>query len=114
MSLERPMDSNSTDPAQLTSSIEALRREMAQLAERTQSLETQLQQKLREAAQQSQPGSGMGTLNEGLVLAISAAVAAYLGVKPHIREIRLQRGSRWVQEGRVTIQASHALTRHRG
>jgi len=43
---------------------------------------------------------------EELLLAISAAVAAYLGVKPHIRQIRLLGGVTWSQQGRVTIQAS--------
>jgi methylmalonyl-CoA carboxyltransferase 12S subunit len=43
------------------------------------------------------------------VLAISAAVAAYLGVRAHIRQIRLVSTGAWAQQGRVSIQASHRL-----
>jgi methylmalonyl-CoA carboxyltransferase 12S subunit len=43
------------------------------------------------------------------VLAISAAIAAWLGVHAHIRQIRLIRTGAWAQQGRVTIQASHRL-----
>ena len=49
-------------------------------------------------------------LNEELVLVISAAIAAFLGKKPHIRQIRLIGSAAWAQQGRVTIQASHALS----
>jgi methylmalonyl-CoA carboxyltransferase 12S subunit len=48
-------------------------------------------------------------ITEEEVLAISAAIAAYLGVHAHIRQIRLIRSSAWAQQGRVTIQASHGL-----
>ncbi|MGA2114585.1 MAG: hypothetical protein ABSH56_07510 [Bryobacteraceae bacterium] len=41
--------------------------------------------------------------------AIAAAIAAYLGVRAHIRQIRLIGSGRWAQEGRVSIQASHQL-----
>ena len=43
------------------------------------------------------------------LIAISAAVAAYLGVRVHIRQIRLIGSRAWAQEGRVSIQASHRL-----
>jgi methylmalonyl-CoA carboxyltransferase large subunit len=43
------------------------------------------------------------------LLAVSAAIAAYLGVRAHIRQIRLVSSSAWAQEGRVSIQASHRL-----
>ncbi len=48
-------------------------------------------------------------ITEEELLAISAALAAWLGVQPHIRQIRLIRTSGWAQQGRVTIQASHGL-----
>ena len=48
-------------------------------------------------------------LSEELILVISSAVAAFLGKKPHIRQIRLQGSATWAQQGRVTIQASHVL-----
>jgi methylmalonyl-CoA carboxyltransferase 12S subunit len=43
------------------------------------------------------------------LLAISAALGAYLGVRVHIRQIRLLSSSAWAQQGRVSIQASHIL-----
>ena len=49
------------------------------------------------------------TISEETLLVISAAIAAFLGVKPHIRQIRLLDGAPWGQQGRVTIQASHTL-----
>src|SRR5262249_31131005 len=48
--------------------------------------------------------------NEELVLVIAAAIAAFLGKKPHVRQIRLLESPAWAQQGRVTIQASHALS----
>jgi hypothetical protein len=48
-------------------------------------------------------------ISEEEVLAISAAVAAWLGVQAHIRQIRLIRTGAWAQQGRVTIQTSHRL-----
>jgi len=48
-------------------------------------------------------------ITEEEVLAISAAIAAWLGVQAHIRQIRLIRTGAWAQQGRVTIQASHRL-----
>jgi methylmalonyl-CoA carboxyltransferase large subunit len=46
---------------------------------------------------------------EEIILAISAAIAAFLGKRPHIRQIRLIGSGAWAQQGRVSIQASHAL-----
>jgi methylmalonyl-CoA carboxyltransferase large subunit len=43
------------------------------------------------------------------LLAISAAVAAYLGVRVRVRAIRLVSSRAWAQQGRVSIQASHRL-----
>lgn len=42
-------------------------------------------------------------------LAISAALAAYLGVRLRIKQIRLVSSAAWAQQGRVSIQASHRL-----
>jgi methylmalonyl-CoA carboxyltransferase large subunit len=48
-------------------------------------------------------------ISEEEFLAISAALAAWLGVQAHIRQIRLIRTDAWAQQGRATIQASHRL-----
>jgi len=63
----------------------------------------------------SRPATGQpGTpapqeISEEELTAISAAVAAYLGVRAHIRQIRLVSSRAWAQEGRVSVQASHQL-----
>ena len=49
------------------------------------------------------------SLTEEELLAIAAAIGAYLGVRAHIRQIRLVSTSAWAQQGRVSIQASHSL-----
>jgi methylmalonyl-CoA carboxyltransferase large subunit len=48
-------------------------------------------------------------ITEAEILAISAALAAYLGVRIRIRQIRLLSSQAWAQQGRVSIQASHNL-----
>jgi len=41
------------------------------------------------------------------MIAISAAVAAFLGVRARIRQVRLVQSSAWAQVGRSGIHASH-------
>jgi methylmalonyl-CoA carboxyltransferase large subunit len=48
-------------------------------------------------------------ITEEELLAISAAIGAYLGVRAHIRQVRLLSTNAWAQQGRVSIQASHSL-----
>ncbi|MBL8233241.1 MAG: hypothetical protein JNL98_32380 [Bryobacterales bacterium] len=48
-------------------------------------------------------------IDEELLLVISAAIAAFLGKRPRIRQIRLLHTGAWAQQGRVSIQASHVL-----
>jgi methylmalonyl-CoA carboxyltransferase large subunit len=55
------------------------------------------------------PVAAEAGISDEEVLAISAAIAAWLGVHAHIRQIRLIRTGAWAQQGRVTIQASHRL-----
>jgi methylmalonyl-CoA carboxyltransferase large subunit len=49
------------------------------------------------------------TIPEEILLVISAAVAAFLGERAHVKQVRLIRSPAWAQQGRVTIQASHQL-----
>jgi methylmalonyl-CoA carboxyltransferase large subunit len=49
------------------------------------------------------------SISEEVMLAIAAAVAAYLGERAHIRVVRLVPSQAWAQQGRVSIQASHRL-----
>ena len=57
----------------------------------------------------AEPAKKVDEFSEELLLAISAAVAAYLGKRPHIRAIRLLGSGAWAQQGRVFVQASHQL-----
>lgn len=50
-------------------------------------------------------------IDEQTLVLISAAIAAFLGKTPRIRQIRLRNTASWAQEGRATIHASHALTK---
>lgn len=48
---------------------------------------------------------------DDILLVISAAVAAFLGERPSIRQIRLISSQGWALQGRASIQASHNLGR---
>jgi len=48
-------------------------------------------------------------LPEDVLTAISAAIAAFLGVKAQIRQVRLVGREGWAQQGRASIMASHRL-----
>ena len=48
-------------------------------------------------------------LTDEELIAVSAALAAYLGVRVRIKQIRLLGSQSWAQQGRVWIQASHNL-----
>jgi methylmalonyl-CoA carboxyltransferase large subunit len=104
------MKSEPVDWARVIDSVEALRQELARLSDRVAVLEANFGMK--PGAVSTPPGVGAADtagLNEELVLVIGAAIAAFLGKKPHIRQIRLLRSDAWAQQGRVTVQASHAL-----
>jgi methylmalonyl-CoA carboxyltransferase 12S subunit len=48
-------------------------------------------------------------ITEEEILAITAALGAYLGVRIRLKQIRLLSSPAWAQQGRVSIQASHNL-----
>lgn len=103
----------------LAETLEALRREVAHLNERLVAVEGALAVKATPAAERPPAASANGAVRspDGVtaetIAVISAALAAFLGVKPHIRQISLVGGASWAQQGRVTIQASHALALQR-
>ena len=43
------------------------------------------------------------------LLVIAAAVAAFLGVRARIRQVRLIQSTAWAQVGRATVHASHRV-----
>ena len=51
------------------------------------------------------PASVKQEITEEEILAVSAALGAYLGVRVHIRQMRLLSSSAWSQQGRVSVQA---------
>jgi methylmalonyl-CoA carboxyltransferase 12S subunit len=101
-----------TIPQELASVIEDLRRQVAMLSARV----TELQPAAPvppaaatepvAAAREVETHSG---ITQEELLAISGALAAYLGVRVHIRQVRLISTHAWAQQGRATIQASHRL-----
>ena len=84
--------------------LEELRAQIAELSKRLERLEGGESVEVSEA-----PETVRATMTEDEMLAVSAAIAAYLGVRAHIRQIRLVSTSAWAQQGRVSIQASHSL-----
>jgi methylmalonyl-CoA carboxyltransferase large subunit len=106
------MKTQSADVDQVLEALGALRQELARLSERVAALESV-------AAVRVQPNPAPAAvpaaakpeaLEEELLVVIGAAIAAFLGKKPHIRQVRLLGTAAWSQQGRVTIQASHAVT----
>jgi methylmalonyl-CoA carboxyltransferase 12S subunit len=128
------MKAEPSDLKQLAGTLESLRQELGRLGERVAALEAAVAPRnpalagapdgaSREPAQQAaapaQPSmlahassSRADGLDEEIVLVIGAAIAAFLGKKAHIRQISLVGSGVWAQQGRVTIQASHALSVH--
>src|SRR5579862_5529282 len=95
-----------TIPQEISELIEGLRRQVESLTDKVARLEPPA------AAAKPEPPAVVATaegITEEEILAISAAVAAYLGFRGHIRQIRLVSSRSWAQEGRVSIQASHRL-----
>ncbi len=117
------MNPETANAAPGADALAALRQELARLSERLAALEAAAgrSQESGVRSQGTVPGPQTADsrpstpqedegLSEELVLVISAAVAAFLGKKPHIRQIRLLGATNWAQQGRVMIQASHALS----
>jgi len=100
---------------EVASAIDDLRQQLASLSERLAKLENA------EAPPRAAPSVTMAPsavpagpkpgpdITEEELIAISSAVAAYLGVRVHIQQIRLISSHSWSQQGRVSVQASHHL-----
>src|SRR5689334_15856170 len=89
---------------QLLAAIEDLRAQVADLRARLQRIE-------QPESPPPPPPVVHEELSPEILTVISAAVAAFLGERGHIRAVRLVGSARWAQEGRVSIQASHRLDR---
>ena len=94
--------------------LDAMRAEIAALSERVQALDAVREElatlKLQVRALEANAAKAATTptpVSEEDMLAISAAVAAYLGVRARIRQVRLVHSSAWAQVGRMGTHASH-------
>lgn len=111
------MKMESPNGAQQAATLESVLKELRRLNERVSALETNaVQQRPVTAASAPvlvEPTQAAAEeeeeLSEELVIVIGAAVAAYLGKKAHLRQVRLVGSVPWAQQGRVTVQASHTL-----
>jgi methylmalonyl-CoA carboxyltransferase large subunit len=113
------MKPKTADLAQVAEALGALREEIARLGARVAALEAMApraptaERPTTTAAAPPVPSAAAAEeLPEELVVVIAAALAAYFGKRPKIRQIRLLGSAAWNQQGRVTIQASHALAHH--
>src|SRR5262249_12909119 len=106
------MQTESVNWSRMADTLESLRQELARLGERVAVLEMAIAPASR--GDEARHSSGEEPLSEEIILVIAAAVAAFLGKKALIRQIRLLGSAAWAQQGRVTIQASHTLEAHTG
>lgn len=53
-------------------------------------------------------------VTEEVLVVLSAAVAAFLGERAHIKQVRLLHSDAWAQQGRVSVMASHRWAVQRG
>ena len=52
-------------------------------------------------------------VSEEILMVIAASVAAFLGERAHVRQVRLVASEAWAQQGRVSVMASHRWAVHR-
>jgi len=96
----------------LAVALEQLQSKIAEMSRHIESLEGRAPAAAAAAPISAEPVSPQPVhtgITEEELLAITAAIGAYLGVRAHIRHIRLVSTAAWAQQGRVSIQASHSL-----
>jgi methylmalonyl-CoA carboxyltransferase large subunit len=64
-------------------------------------------------ASDAAPKAAMEPMTEEIMTVIAAAVAAFLGERAHIRQVRLAGREAWAAQGRAAIMASHRWAVHR-
>ena len=87
-----------TSTEQLLSTLQALAARIDALEQQVGTLESELAE-----ARASIP------IPEETVLAISAAVAAFLGHKAKLKQIHYRTGAAWAQQGRVAVQGRSVM-----
>ncbi len=107
-----------TTMKELAEILERIQAQIAALSERVEKLETaSIPSPAVESALTGAPAPepekasepAQPEITEEELIAISAALGAYLGVRIRIKQIRLLSSHAWAQQGRVSIQASHNL-----
>jgi methylmalonyl-CoA carboxyltransferase large subunit len=121
------MTTESMDWARVCQNLEALRQEVGRLNQRVAALEKNADRIGKQdketntlpdkdhlvsrsdhlAVSASGSSSPAEPFSEELIAVLGAAVAAFLGKRAPIRQVRLLGSAAWSQQGRVTIQASH-------
>jgi len=99
------------------SDIRTLETELQELRQRVEKLEALLKATPAHGQDASVTSAAAPVKEEvtpEIVLAISAAVAAFLGKRAKIRQIRLSSQTAWAMQGRATVQASHGISFVRG
>ena len=96
-----------TETSELQAIIENLRRQLAAISQKVEQLE--MPAAAAPAPQSAAAPAEPAGISEEEILAIAGALAAYFGVRVHIKQIRLISSPAWAQQGRVSIQASHRL-----
>jgi methylmalonyl-CoA carboxyltransferase 12S subunit len=102
-----------SDSQELLDLVRQLRADVLSLQQRIEVLESGAAESAALSAGPHSAGASAApakaAIDEETVLVIASALAAFLGVKPHIRQIRLIRSGSWAHQGRATIHASHLL-----
>lgn len=98
--------------------VRALEAELQELRKRVEKIESLLAATTKTAAPEDRAKNpepaAKQEISADIVLVISAAVAAFLGKRASIRQIRLTGESPWAMQGRATVQASHGMEFVRG
>ena len=94
---------------QLRTDLEAELHELRQRVEKLEALVSASTQK--ELKPLAVPAPARAEIAPDILLAISAAVAAFLGKRAKIQQIRLTSTTAWAAQGRATVQASHGIFR---
>jgi len=95
-------------------SLEAKVEELGQRIEKLESLLAAFTKSAPSIAANAQEPVAQKEIPGEIILAISAAVAAFLGKRASIRQIRLTGETPWAMQGRATVQASHGIEFVRG
>ncbi len=102
-----------SDLERILADINAQLHALAERVERIEGAKPQAAVAAAQAVAPPQPVREQRAVEEAIpeedLMAISAALAAYFGVRVRARQIRLISSPAWAQQGRVSVQASHAL-----